>query len=133
VSNPVEGKILVVDDEESVRRVIALGLQRSGLVVLEAANGPEAIGMTMAHGATLDLVVLDMTMPGMNGAQVFETLHQLQPDLPFLIYCGGGDTDALQQLLQSGVCEFLCKPASLKILFEKVKAMRSRHPRRPRA
>ena len=121
--------LLVVDDDHGVRRIICRYLERSGYTVLESASGAAAIPIVGALGATLAGVVLDMTMPGMDGEQTFEALHALQPDLPFLIYTGGCDNATLNRLMQTGWCMHLIKPCPMQLLLQTLEQLLARHPR----
>ena len=123
--------ILVVDDDDLSLSIISRMLLYGGFKVLSAASGAAAIEIVQAQGATLDLVVLDMTMPVMDGTQTFAALHQLQPTLPFLIYTGGCVNEALHRLLATGLCTHLIKPCPMGMLIEKAQQMIAAHPRQP--
>ena len=129
MNGKTDQQILVVDDDDAVRNCISHVLERNGFNVLAAANGPDAIQQMIIHGPTIALVLLDMTMPGMDGEQTFEALHQLQPDLYFLILSGGCDEYALRRLCQSGFCEHLEKPCLQSVLMASIHRMLSCHPR----
>ena len=121
--------ILVVDDDSGARDLICRVLKKSGFDVLVAGSGAAAIDLVTAYGPTIALVVLDMTMPVMNGEQTFEALHKLQPDLHFLIFTGGCDSDALLRLTRTGFCEHLIKPTPMADLVDKIYLMLAHHPR----
>ena len=82
--------VLVVDDEPSVRRVIALQLQQLDYQVVEAGDGPDAIAAYGEYADHIDLVVLDLKMPGMDGRAVLGELRRMRADLP-VILCSGYD------------------------------------------
>jgi len=102
-------------------------LHQRGFAVLAAASGAAAIQQLSAHGPTVALAVLDMTMPEMDGEHTFAALHKLQPDLRFILFTGLCDDPALQRLLTTGLCTHLNKPCSLALLVEKVQGL-SAHP-----
>ena len=81
--------ILVVEDDESVRQVLALALRRLGYRVLEAANGVEAVQLWHSHGDRVSLLLTDMVMPeGLTGRELAERLRGLKPNLR-VIYTSG--------------------------------------------
>lgn len=79
--------ILLVDDESSVRTLLALALRREGYFVREAANGSEGLQVA-ATLERLDLVVTDIAMPVMEGREFAERLRQLRPDMKFIFVSG---------------------------------------------
>ncbi len=89
------GTILVVEDDTPVRRLTAKALAMAGHVVLEAADGPEAIAQFNRDPERVDLLITDVIMPGMNGRQVCDELKRLRPDLPVL-FCSGYSSDLLK-------------------------------------
>ena len=95
------GTVLVTDDEPAVRRSTARLLQRMGLVVLQAANGEEALAQLGTHAATIDLVILDMGMPVMGGAECFRKLREVS-EVPVLIATGYAADAEVQELLARG-------------------------------
>ena len=87
-SEPLSGSVLVVDDEEPVRRVLAAMLHHLGLEVLEAGDGIEALELVDACGDELDLVVLDVTMPRLDGCGTLRELRARHRDLPVVLMSG---------------------------------------------
>lgn len=81
-------RVLLVDDEALVRRAIVRRLSGRGLRVVEAADGREALGVVQDAEEPFGAVLLDMSMPGMDGQEAMAELHKLQPDLPVLIMTG---------------------------------------------
>lgn len=121
--------ILVVDDEDEARTLVGLTLKQAGFDVLSAATGAAAIQQVTAHGATIALVVLGMTLPDMDGEATFTALHALQPDLHFLIFTGACDPEALQRLLDTGNCAYWGKPTPVAELLEEIQWLVALHPR----
>jgi CheY-like chemotaxis protein len=120
--------ILVVDDDDGARNLICRVLNQRGFDVLSAASGAAAIQHLNAHGPAVALTVLDMTMPEMDGEHTFAALHQLQPDLRFLLFTGVCDDPALQRLLATGLCTHLNKPCSLALLVEIIHGLLANPP-----
>jgi len=80
--------VLLVDDEKMVLEVGKAILQRLGNQVITAASGEEALDRFSQHRETIDCVVLDLTMPGMDGQATFQQLRELSPELPIIIASG---------------------------------------------
>lgn len=90
-----KGTILVVEDDTPVRRLTAKALAMAGHIVLEAADGLEAISVFNRDPERVDLLITDVIMPGMNGRQVCDELKRIRPDLPVL-FCSGYSSDLLK-------------------------------------
>jgi CheY-like chemotaxis protein len=108
--NSDAGTILVVDDEEPVRRVLVLTLRGEGYEVLEAPNGDEALAVAAKHAAPIDLVVSDVVMPRMGGSKLLETLRRWYPGLRFLLVSGYPDALGMMQGVAGARTAFLGKP-----------------------
>jgi two-component system, cell cycle sensor histidine kinase and response regulator CckA len=102
--------ILLVEDEEQVRRLATIALRFFGYEVIEAASGPEALRLWESHSPKISLVFSDMVMPGgLNGLDLFERLRPLKPDLKFIISSGYSSDLLHGARLPEGV-KFLPKP-----------------------
>jgi CheY-like chemotaxis protein len=105
--------VLVVDDEDAVRWVAQMMLEQLGYAVLAAADGMHAVELFTRHAATVQAVMLDLTMPLMDGAEVLTAIRQIRPNVP-VILCSGYTVDAVpESLARAGRTEFLQKPFSL--------------------
>lgn len=94
----VLGRVLVVDDEALVRRMLSLFLTRAGFAVVAVESGAEALDMLRATGEACDLLVTDQSMPGMTGCELIGAARDLRPDLPVLLVSGydmSGGTERL--------------------------------------
>ena len=112
--------ILVVDDEEMVRRMACTALRSQGYEVLEANNGRGAIEV-LATAATLPRVVLlDLTMPVMGGAELVPILNHDYPGLRVIVTSGYSEEDARKDLSPGAIADFLQKPYELTTLTEKI-------------
>jgi len=89
------GTVLVIDDDEDVRRIFVAGLEAYGYRVYEAADGPDALHM-LEQGMTVDVAVVDFAMPRMNGASLAQAARRLQPGLPIVFASGYADTAAFE-------------------------------------
>lgn len=92
---PVTATILVVEDDTPVRKLTAKALRQAGHSVIEAADGLEAVEAFMKQPDTIDLLVTDVIMPGMNGREVCDRINRVRPDLP-VVFCSGYSSDLLQ-------------------------------------
>ena len=119
------GTVLLVEDEESVRRFAARALRRQGYAVLEAGNGQEALEVKAAHNGTIDLVVSDIVMPEMDGPTLLKELRKTNAGLRFIFMSGYAD-DALSSLDSGEEFAFLSKPFQLTELVTAVKELMSR-------
>jgi PAS domain S-box-containing protein len=106
------GTILVVDDDQLVRRAVASTLENAGYLVFEATGGAEAIALYREHQSVIRGVVLDMIMPGMNGMATFHELRQIDPNVNVLLMSGFAMNEDVQNLLDAGARGFVAKPYS---------------------
>lgn len=104
------GRIMVVDDEEAVRNLAASVLQRLGLEVVALANGMEAIDHFTNDGQEVDAVLLDLTMPELDGEETARRLQELHPDLPILLTSGYNEQATLGRFEDLKLSAFLQKP-----------------------
>ena len=112
--------VLVVEDEEDVRRLVRVLLERAGHAVAEAANGVEAL--TCVQADTPDLVVLDVTMPELDGWQTLERIRDLC-DVPVLMLTArAGELDKVRGL-KSGADDYVTKPFGRQELLARVEAL----------
>ena len=114
------GVILLVDDEELVRRAAAAMLAHLGYTVLEAANGQEAIELFQRNLSNIMLVILDLSMPVMNGEECLKRLRSIKPDVPVLLSSGFSEAEAARRFQSAGVATFLQKPYTVQHLAELV-------------
>jgi CheY-like chemotaxis protein len=108
--------VLVVDDDIALRGLLRSMLVPAGYVILTLTNGRDAIQHIEALKSTVVLVILDLVMPGLNGAETFEVLRRLQPELPVLFISGFSNGEDLTAQLQQKRTAFLGKPFSEKQL-----------------
>jgi CheY-like chemotaxis protein len=114
------GRVLVVDDEPDIRTSATAMLEWMGFEVLQAADGHAALDLVKAHLGDLKLVVLDFTMPRMDGAACFSAIQGLDPHLPVLLTSGFSQRDSADAMLEAGLAGFLQKPYTLAMLSAKV-------------
>jgi len=121
VARPCIGTVLVVEDEPVVSAVVQALLSRAGYNVLVVADGASAVHALEAHGSDVDLILLDMTMPGMTTEEILAEVRRLYPVLPVLLTSGYTSSDAVKHMLDDGIVQgFLAKPYQLHELLEYV-------------
>ncbi len=116
-------RILVVDDEPHIRRVLSAILGNRGYDVLVASDGEE--GFAIFETGTVDLVILDLMMPGANGLEILAKIrsHSTRPDIPVIILTAKGQDADREAALAGGVDDFLTKPFSPKKLIARIEEM----------
>jgi CheY-like chemotaxis protein len=117
------GTVLFVDDDQSVRNFAKLALKRYGYDVLPAASGQAAIDLVGSDGDRIRLVVLDLTMPGMNGEETLSHLHELRPELDVIMSSGYTEAEVLPLFKDSRIAGFLQKPYTMQQLARKVRTV----------
>ncbi|MFZ1200727.1 MAG: response regulator [Desulfobacterales bacterium] len=117
------GTILLIEDESAVIEALRKLLERLGYNVLEAKTGKEAIRLARAYDGEIDLAILDVFLPNMNGNKVYPLLKEFRPDLKVLVCSGYSIEGPAQEILDAGAHGFLQKPVSVQELSEKLKEL----------
>jgi PAS domain S-box-containing protein len=121
-----EGTVLVVDDEETVRATTRRLLERGGYRVLTATDGRDALRVFRQHQDAVDVVLLDMTMPHLDGSECYRELRRIRGDVRVLLTSGYNEQEAVSKFAGKGLAGFLQKPFRMKELLEAVaRAMKS--------
>lgn len=123
----VRGKILIVDDEAAIRRMICLALNQAGYDCLEAADANEA--RTRIVNDTPDLVLLDWMLPGVNGVEYARRLRRekLTQNLPVIMLTARAEEEDKVRGLESGADDYITKPFSTRELIARINALLRRH------
>ena len=114
----VEGTVLVADDEPAMRKILARMLRKFGLEPVLVADGKEAVEAFQADPARFSLVLLDLTMPRLDGEQAFTELRRLCPDVRIILMSGYNAQEATQCFSVDGPLGFLQKPFTVHALRE---------------
>ena len=116
------GRVLVVDDEPSVRTIVRLILEKAGYEVLEAENGETAIEAlnTGENRLVLDVVICDIRMPKINGVQAIEYFQREYPHVPIIVLTAYPETKMAVSFVRSGVADYLIKPVDAQKLRDAV-------------
>ncbi len=111
-SGPARGeeRLLLIDDEAALRRSMARALTRLGYHVAVAENGAQGARMVQEDPEAYDLVILDMVMPEMGGAEAFHVIRQIRPDMRILVCSGYSADEERNELIRDGASGFLQKP-----------------------
>ena len=116
-----QGTILVVDDEETVRTLARRALEWAGFQVLVAEDGREALTVFQKAGKAVKLVVLDLTMPHLDGEACFRELRQLDPAVHVILSSGYNEQDVVNRFAGKGLAGFVQKPYTSNELISKVR------------
>ena len=108
-----EGTVLVVDDEARMRSTLGRMLRLHGLEVVPAADGRAAVELFRSSPERFALVLLDLTMPHMDGEQAFAAMHRQRPDVPVVLMSGFDAREATARFAGKGLAGFLQKPFSI--------------------
>jgi len=117
-------RTLVVDDEPALRRVLAASLRASGFLVTEASNGRDALA-AVRHGSH-DIVLLDVSMPGINGLETCKQIREIDPQVGILMVTVRDSEDDKVEALESGADDYITKPFLLRELVARLRAVHRR-------
>lgn len=105
-------RIMVVDDDEGIRRILSIALSRMGYEVRAASNGSEALSLFLK--SSFDLVLTDLEMPGMDGWNLASRIKKRFPDIPVVLMTGHAKEDVLERMKGSSVDNVIFKPFRLE-------------------
>ena len=121
--------VVVVEDDAAIRRGLGDALRFAGYEVLECADGES--GRRTALGADVDLVLLDVMLPHVNGREILRELRETRPTLPVILVTARGAEDDRIDGLRGGADDYVVKPFSARELLARVEAVLRRSPERP--
>jgi len=119
------GTVLIVDDEPSVRAVTRRALTSLGFTVLEAADGREGVDTFAANAPDIVCVLLDLTMPRLNGEDAFREIHAIRASVPIVVMSGYSEQEAANRFEGEGFAGFMQKPYDIRTLRETLRAVLS--------
>lgn len=117
--------ILIVDDEPDIREILAFNLEQAGLCCLQTANGQQALSILTKQ--QVDLILLDVMMPGMSGFEVAQQIH----DTPIIFLTALGEEDDLLHGFALGADDYITKPFRIKEVLARVKRTLERSSQQP--
>ncbi|WP_018661233.1 response regulator [Heyndrickxia acidiproducens] len=103
-----QANILIVDDQFGIRILLTEVLQKEGYETFQAANGVQALDIAKNH--RIDLVLLDMKIPGMDGIEILKRLKEIKPDIRVIIMTAYGELDMIQEAKDLGALTHFAKP-----------------------
>ena len=118
---------MVVDDERFILEITGEWLSELGYDVIEASSGQEALSLYEAQ-RKIDLVILDLVMPGMDGGETFSRLQIIDPEVKVLLISGYGLDGRVAKISDKGCRGFIQKPFTIIQLSEKIKSILTGHP-----
>jgi two-component system chemotaxis response regulator CheY len=124
-----KARVLVIDDEENVRRLIRVSLAKAGYDIIEAADGREAIEClsTADKSSLVDLIICDIRMPEVNGVEAISYFRREFPSIPITVLTGFPDSQMAESFLKQGVVDYVIKPIDgTKLLAVVEKALKQR-------
>ena len=113
--------ILLIDDEDMILQVASDMLDKLGYKVLAAHSGEEAIGIYSSNAPEVDLVILDVIMPGMSGSRTFDCLKEINPHVKILLSSGYSISDEANKIMAKGCEGFVQKPYDIHLFSQKIR------------
>ena len=110
----------MVDDEEEIRSIAADMLTGFGFKIFKACDGAEALVAYHLHREEIGLVLMDLTMPRLDGVQAFERLREICPTVPILLMSGYTEHERVPELVKQGRSGFIHKPFERSMLKQKL-------------
>lgn len=104
--------VLVVDDDPTQRRLLQAAVERAGFACRTAPDGESGFALASDEKVGIDVVLLDLVMPGLSGMETLERLSERRPDLPVIVLTATGGIDTVVQAMRSGAIDFFIKPVS---------------------
>jgi len=114
------GHILLIEDDPRIREIVERGLGARGFPVTTASDGPS--GLELARTLDVDLVLLDLKLPGMLGVQVLERIRSAKPRLPVIVLTALDDVHSKVGGLEAGADDYVTKPFSIEELVARIRA-----------
>ena len=109
---PCNGRVLIMDDEADVRKVVRLTLEKAGYEVMEAEDGEKAIEEIQRgeNPILMDTIICDIRMPKINGVEAIDYFQKQFPRVPLIVMTGHPDMEMATSFLERGVVAYLVKP-----------------------
>jgi two-component system chemotaxis response regulator CheY len=106
------GRVLIVDDEENIRKLVRITLAKAGYDVIEAENGEKGIAAVRSgdNPLMLDVIICDLKMPKVNGMEAIAFFRAQFPSVPIVVLTGHPTVEGASDLFKKGIVEYLVKP-----------------------
>lgn len=123
--------LLLVEDDELVRDAMTRLFVREGYLVLTASTGHDAIGLLRTPSSSIDVVLLDVGLPDVSGADLCARLRQFFPHMPVVVCTGAASQEEADELRRLGITYFFCKPIAMTDLVAAVRSAVNDRPAAP--
>ena len=110
----MKGRVLIIDDDDALRRVIAQGLTSCGYETVAVASAE--VALVHLDGEEFDAVLADLQLDGMDGIELCQRSHELQPNLPVIVITGYGRYETAVAAIRAGAYDFLSKPLDMEVV-----------------
>src|SRR5438876_3345027 len=107
-------RLLIVDDEPNIRKILQAAFERAGYVVETAASGDDAVALLTADA--FDLVMSDVLMPGISGVELLKKAKALHPNMPFIVMTAYGTITQAVEAMREGATDYITKPFDLDVV-----------------
>jgi signal transduction histidine kinase len=124
------GSVLIIDDEDVVRRAARATLEHFGYTVFEACDGRDGADLFSRLHDRISCVLLDLTMPRMDGHDVWRYIRRIRPDMRIVISSGFDESEAMRQFAEAPGLDFIQKPYTASALVRKIRVAMENRPRR---
>lgn len=119
-------RILIVDDDETMRSLLKKMIRRLGAETTEAENAETALAKFQTSQPPINFVLCDWNMPGLSGLDFFNCLKAARPDVPLIMITGRDDLDSVLKARQAGVSAYIVKPVTPQELASKISLLASK-------
>jgi DNA-binding response OmpR family regulator len=123
--------ILLVEDDPTISDLLAYNLKRAGYDVLQEGNGRAGLETALTH--QVDLVLMDLMLPGLDGMTAAKEIHRRKPDVPLIMLTARGERETVLEGFESGADDYVTKPFDLDVLLARIAARLRRAPATPTA
>lgn len=120
------GNILIIEDDERISALVKRGLEENGHTVVAASDGAE--GWEMARRHDVDLIIMDIILPHINGIDLCKEIKRIQPETPVILLTALGTTDHKVEGFDAGADDYLVKPFDFRELHVRIRALLKRKP-----
>ncbi|SHO46594.1 response regulator [Desulfopila aestuarii] len=124
--------ILIVDDEEAIAMFTSTMLKRNGYITTAISDSREALKIFKQNPETFDLLITDQTMPAMTGFELAKAVLAIRSDIPILLCTGFSSVVSGEKALQAGISDFIMKPITKQVLFQKVELLLRKNQQNPK-
>jgi EAL domain-containing protein (putative c-di-GMP-specific phosphodiesterase class I)/CheY-like chemotaxis protein len=118
MENPTQDRVLLVEDEPALRRAFARMLEETGFAVVQAGDGQQAIDAL--GGGAFEVVLTDVSMPGMDGIQLLRAVRERDLDVPVILISGNPSVESAVKAVEYGALQYLIKPVDSRVLVDVV-------------